>query len=175
MATPVRLRILDALQDLLNTATVANGYPIDVVCEHSRPAVGSREAVNTSILEKPQEWLGDNLVTVPIPNDAANVASVWPLLIQCFPRTVEDAYTMAACVTKVLVEESRRGSKQSDVLGLAAGSPTGQSPVGRMNVGRPVVSPPDGEPPARAFVWLEVSLEVFENRIDPFSWVESQV
>jgi hypothetical protein len=111
-----------------------------------------------SVLEVPIPL--DQIVS---PEDSSYSAGTWELLIQGF--AVEDAihptdpaHVLMAAVKKRLAYEKRR-NRSFQILGFKA--------LRDMRIGAGVVRPPD-EISSRAYFWLNLSLDITEDLLEPF-------
>jgi hypothetical protein len=166
---PLRLRILQAVSELLASISPANGYVSDLSAAgqvvRGRLLLGAREVLPmVSLIEPPlgiepehgaidnQFWHGD-----------------WDILVQGWvaddkENPTDPAYVLAADVRKALVLEKLKpppaASRTSNILGL-------NGAVVDFRLGALVVRPPD-EISAKACFYLLVTLNIAEDMTAPF-------
>lgn len=170
---PLRLRVLKALQESLETVTVANGYKHDLdgaVFRGRRTFDQSFALPLVCILEKPEQPVN---IQVP-PRGGTTNENSWDLHIQGFApddavHPSDPAYRLAADVIKALVKERKRntliltGNPDHGLLG-----DNGASYVIALDIGQPVVLPDEARSNA-CFFYLPVTLLLSEDLEDPFS------
>lgn len=165
MATePLRLRILKKLSSILEGATFEyTGMPSTTLAGkvfRGRVVFGNDDPLPMlSILEVPIP-----LDQVPSPPDSTYSTGRWELLVQGFveddPNNPTDpAHWLMAQVKKVLAEE-RKKNRDFNLFDMG-------KKVTNFWVGAGVVRPPD-EISAKAYFWLNVTLELVEDLADPF-------
>lgn len=168
-ADPFRLRVLIALTDLLKTITPANGYAHDLSDSvfRGRAIYGDDDPVPmVSILEPP---LAPD--QIPSPEEAAESAGDWDLLIQGFAKDdhknpSDPAYRLLADVKAALAKEKKKpgleraAGRRYYLLDMENG-------VTAMQIGFGTVRPPD-EVSAKAYFWLTLTLSVAEDLDLPY-------
>lgn len=165
--TPLRLRIQRKFTEILETATFTYPYAAGVVTSpmagkvfRGRVIFGDDDPLPMlSLLEVPIP-----LDQVPSPPDSEFSSGRWELLVQGFVdddplNPTDPAHWLMAEVKRVLAEERK---KNSDFRLFDMGKK-----VRNMWVGPGVVRPPD-EISAKAYFWLNVTLELVEDLADPF-------
>ena len=112
-----------------------------------------------------------SILEVPIPLDqivppidSSYSSGTWELLIQGFAKDDVDfptdpAHILMAAAKKRLAEEKRK-NRDYNILGMG-------NHVTGMRIGAGVVRPPD-EVSAKAYFWLNLSLDIVEDLFDPF-------
>ncbi len=168
--TVIRLRILQALTTLLE-GTDAQGF--GVLNEDGTALVDF-----TGKVYRGRTIFGDNdpipmlsILEVPIPldqvvppPDSSYSNGSWELLIQGFAKDdpvnpTDPAHVLMAAVKKRLAVEKKR-NLDFDILGLGTF-------IRNMNIGAGVVRPPD-EVSAKAYFWLNLTLDIVEDLANPF-------
>lgn len=175
---PLRLRILDALAVVLAGITVAGGYRHDLNAMQTI-AKGTQDErlahkhvfVGRALFGDDDPDLAITILEVPIPIDQAAVPpdspyskGEWALLVQGFVpddlhRPTRPAHVLMADVKKRLAIEKLRNA-DFELFGMG-------DHVINMRVGPGVVRPPD-EISARAYFWLDVSLQIVEDLSNPY-------
>lgn len=160
---PLRIRILDVLAADIASIRVANGYMNDLNANcvfWGRSVFGDKGPVPmVSILEVPIPL--DQIVPPP---DSSYSSGTWELLIQGFVKDdkhkpTRPAHRLMADVKKKLALTKRR-NRDFDLFGMG-------KHITDMRIGAGVVRPPD-EVSAKAYFWLNLSLDIVEDLADPF-------
>jgi len=158
----IRLRILDKLTKVLSAITVTYGtdsYDMTDKVFRGRVIFGDNDPIPMfSILE------------VPIPLDQLETRGIntcsagpWELMIQGFlpddkENPTDPGHVFLAAVKQALAAQKTRGRGQK-ILGF-------ERHVTDMKIGAGVVRPPD-EISAKAYFWLNITLDIVENWEDP--------
>ena len=159
----LRIRILDALAAELEGISIANGYIHDLppgAVVWGKAIFGDKDPLPMiSILEVPIP-----LDQVTPPPDSPYSSGAWELLIQGFVKDDKDkptrpAHRLMADVKKRLALVKRK-NKDFNLLDL------GKHVIG-MRIGAGVVRPPD-EVSAKAYFWLNLTLDIVEDLSNPF-------
>jgi hypothetical protein len=170
---PFRLRVLDALTEVIKGVSVADGYQHDLGDEtvdgdtvqhvfRGRDLFGDNDPLPmVSILEDPRAI--DNIQ----PDRSSSISTEWDLMIQVFARDDVDnptdpAYLLIADVMKALAVECR---KDDDLLGLGSAEPC----VFKMKMSAPTVRPPDTEVSDTAWGIFRLTLTLSEDLLNPFA------
>lgn len=164
---PLRIRILKKFTEVLERAIFqypypSNGDPVPLTGKvfRGRVVFGDKDPLPMlSILEVPIP-----LDQVPAPPDSTASNGRWELLVQGFveddfKNPTDPGHWLMAQVKKVIAEERK---KNSDFAIFDMGKH-----VINIWVGAGVVRPPD-EISAKAYFWLNVTLELVEDLADPF-------
>jgi len=162
--TPLRLRILQKLTVILERANFQyKEGPVTALTGkvfRGRVEFGETDPLPMlSILEVPIP-----LDQVPAPRDSTASSGRWELLVQGFvnddfENPTDPAHWLLAQVKAVLAAE-RRKNKDFKLFDMG-------NHVINMWVGPGVVRPPD-EISAKAYFWLNLTLEIVEDLADPF-------
>lgn len=168
MATePLRLRILKKLTTILEGATFEYPYSGGTVNTaltgkvfRGRVIFGDSDPLPMlSILEVPIP-----LDQVPSPPDSPYSTGRWELLVQGFveddPENPTDPSHWLMAETKRVLAEERKKNRDFKLFDMG-------KKVKNMWIGAGVVRPPD-EISAKAYFWLNVTLELVEDLADPF-------
>lgn len=169
-AEVLRIRIMKKLQTILEEIDVVAFSVLDEDEEQlpdmtgrvlrGRLIFGDKDPIPMiSILEVPIPL--DQIVS---PLDSPYSNGTWELLIQGFAKDdpenpTDPAHVLMAAVKKRLAEE-RKKNIDYNLLGM------GQNVTG-MRIGAGVVRPPD-EVSAKAYFWLNLSLDIVEDLSNPF-------
>ncbi len=174
----LRLRILAALQKSLAQISVTNGYVFDldevVTLEGENGPEDHYHRVKTGRAifgdKDPLPMLSILEVPIPLdqvvpPEDSSYSNGGWALLIQGFVKDdlinpTRPAHRLMADVKKRLAWEKRR-NRDFDILGM------GENHITDMRIGAGVVRPPD-EISAKAYFWLDLTLDITEDLSNPY-------
>lgn len=170
MADVLRIRILKKLQSVLEGIDGATFGLTDEAgtalpdmrnrVKRGRLIFGDKDPIPMiSILEVPIPL--DQIVPPP---DSSYSNGTWELLIQGFAKDdpeypTDPAHVLMAATKKRLVEEKKR-NRDFQILGMG-------KHITDLRVGAGVVRPPD-EVSAKAYFWLNLSLDIVEDLDDPF-------
>lgn len=183
MAEPFRLRVMKALQAVIEGASIttpgedsnSTSSP-DTLADRvfrGRNWFGEDDPLPMiSILEKP--IAPDQVIS---PMEAPKSTGQWELMIQGFcqddPQNPSDpAYFLVADVIAAIAAEKkriatvRRGTGTAPAL-LGILAPNGKPAVLDIQIGAPVCRPPD-EVNDRAYFWLQIAITLAENLEDPY-------
>lgn len=170
---PFRLRVLEALTEVLEGITIANGYQNDMAGKvfRGRTAFGAESPEQMlSILEDPR-----NFDPVEQPPTSTASRGEWKLLIQGFLQDdpvhpTDQAYHLCADVKKALTLARKNGENSSTgTFGLGRKSPCidSGSAIG-VQIGAGVIRPGD-DVSATAYFWLPLTLMLLEDHENPFA------
>lgn len=120
-----------------------------------------------SVLEMPLA-----LDQLPSPPESPIQGGDWDLLIQGFVEDDKDnptdpAYRLAADVIRRLAFEKARHGRERKTTGFRGEPLLGEQGVTNIIIGSPVIRPPD-EISAKAYFWLQITVQVVENLEDPY-------
>lgn len=173
--TVLRLRILRALTVLLEGVetlafgiTDVSGSPLSSLAGRvfrGRVIFGEKDPIPMlSILEVPIP-----LDQIASPPDSSYSSGTWELLIQGFVKDDVDHPTDPAHVLMAAVKKRLAGARrQNRKLGQPGYGILGMADfITGMRIGSGVVRPPD-EVSAKAYFWLNLSLDIAEDLGDPF-------
>lgn len=165
---PARLQVQKNMTAVLNTITTDNGYANDIGLNVFRGRIVYGD-------ESPIPML--SILEVPIPEDQDLVRAPsglskgqWELMVQGWVKDDRDnptdpAHVLLADVKKCLAQERARGydwdAPEDGIFGLGR-------IVTDMYIGAGVVRPPE-EISAKAYFWLNVTLDLAENLEDPYT------
>lgn len=161
---PFRLRVLDALTDVLKTITPGNGYVHDLsqAVFRGRSIYGENDPLPmVSILETPID-----IEQIISPEFSVDSTGDWDLLIQGFveddPENPTDpAHFLMADVKKALIRErKRRNNGDINILNMGG-------LVDKLNVGAGSVRPSD-EISSVAYFWVRITLRLVEDLENPY-------
>lgn len=159
----LRIRILDALAADIASIRITDGYTndLDANCVFwGRGIFGDKDPLPMiSILEVPIPL--DQIVPPP---DSSYSSGTWELLIQGFVKDdaklpTRPAHRLMADVKKKLALTKRR-NRDFDLFGMG-------NHITDIRIGAGVVRPPD-EVSAKAYFWLNLSLDIVEDLSNPF-------
>jgi hypothetical protein len=166
---PLRLRILQAISELLASISPANGYVSDLSgpgqVVRGRLLIGAREILPMVSLIEPPLAIEPERAAIDNPFSHGD----WDILVQGWvaddkENPTDPAYVLAADVRKALVLEKLKppppGTRTADILGM-------DGAVVDFRLGAPVVRPPD-EISAKACFYLLVTLNIAEDMTAPF-------
>ena len=170
MPTALREHAIEAFAELLRGVTPAAGAQVDLSgCVHVGRAVFGREdgALIVAVLERADQ--DAQQAAAPAKSDTARRIGNLPLVVQGFCDGPESPYTVSAEVVKAAVAEAIRGARTADCLSdqLAPEVPAGS--VSEILVGQPLVRPSEDSRSKAAEFWLQVTLVLAEDRINPFA------
>ncbi len=160
---PLRTRILDVLAADIASISVAGGYMHDLGQDRvvwGRAVFGDKDPIPlVSILEVPIPL--DQIVPPP---DSSYSNGTWELLIQGFvkddkQKPTRPAHRLMADVKRKLAL-TKRQNRDFNLFGMGRH-------ITDMRIGAGVVRPPD-EVSAKAYFWLNLSLDIVEDLADPF-------
>lgn len=161
MPDSLRLQILKNLTTALEEIKPGNGYTHDLTdaVYRGRTKFGDNDKLPMlCILEPPIP-----LDQIPSPSGADTQKGPWELMIQGFveddkKNPLDPAYELMAEVKKRLAVELKK-TRPPTILGKPM--------ITSMKIGSGTVRPPD-EVSAKAYFWLNLTLEVVEDMSDPF-------
>ena len=172
MATdPLRLRIQMALSDALREITVLNGYKHDLSGAEGtagnkifrgRAVFGDGDPLPMiSILEPPLP--PDQ---IPVPDSSGSTAGRWEMVIQGFVQDdkkhpTDPAQRLVADVLQRLAIEKKRAATDMRILGFKR--------IKNLIIGPPVVRPPDDLVSAKAYFWVNISIDLAEDLTKPYA------
>lgn len=166
-SVPFRLRVLQALTTLLESANPAGGYTFDLNGKviRGRAYFGEETPLPfISILEAPTALDGVDAST------GGQTTVEWDILLQGFIQDdpvhpTDQAYYLMADIKKALAQE--RNKKAGPRMGNSNSILNMQGRVDDIVIGSGTVRPAD-EISATSYFWLRVTLKIVEDNSNPF-------